>query len=143
MPSVFQFASSLKKIKRSNDIYNSKEVSSDYIKLSLKKSTINKKLKKNIPGNYQLLGFDISYLSFATMAILFDEIFVGLEYYFKTDKKQPYIIDCGSNMGMSILFQKYLYPDAEIVGFEPDKLAYDVLAKNVSDNNLSNTIRGF
>lgn len=139
MPSFYQLASSLKKIKESKNVYGNKNILSEYIKLSLKKAAISKKYKNNVPGTYHLLDYDVAYLSFATMVNLFNEIFVGLEYYFDTNTQQPYIIDCGSNMGMSILFYKYLYPDAEIVGIEADALTYDVLKKNISQNKLQNT----
>lgn len=42
-------------------------------------------------------------------------------------------------MGMSILFYKFIYPESEIIGFEPDIYAHKVLSKNVSENNLTNT----
>lgn len=59
-----------------------------------------------------------------------DEIFLEEIYKFKTDSKTPYIIDCGANMGLSILYFKRLFPNAEIDAFEPDKNIYGILKKN-------------
>lgn len=139
MPSLNSIISSCKKIKKLKNIYNRYEVISTYLRLSLKKSFLSKKKRKIIPGTYNLFGFKVTYISFNTFFMLYEEIFVAAEYYFKSNKEQPFIIDCGSNMGMSILFYKYIYPDAEIIGFEPDIHAYKTLSKNIIENKLSNT----
>lgn len=140
MPSLNQFISSYKQVTRTRNIYNKTKVLSTYLSLAIKKTFLSSKAKKLKPGFYKLLGNNVNYISFNTLFFLYNEIFIGLEYYFKTDKKHPFIIDCGSNMGMSILFYKFIYPESEIIGFEPDIFAYKMLSKNVSENNLSNTI---
>lgn len=139
MPSINKILSSCKKINKASDIYHDSEILLNYLKLAIKKTFLSRKKQHNVSGQYKLLGRNVNYLSFKTLFILYNEIFIGLEYYFKSQNKKPFIIDCGSNMGMSILFYKYIYPDAEIIGFEPDIHAYNVLSKNVLDNKLSNT----
>ena len=59
------------------------------------------------------------------MRYLYREVFAEREYWFATDNPRPVILDCGSNIGMAILFFKSLYPDAEIVAFEPAPWACD------------------
>jgi FkbM family methyltransferase len=59
------------------------------------------------------------------------EIFVEETYKFKTDVTAPYILDCGSNIGLSVIYFKRLFPKAEIVAFEPDKHIYDLLNSNL------------
>lgn len=59
------------------------------------------------------------------------ELFDYKIYNFKTTKKQPYIIDCGANIGLSILFFKSLYRDAKIIAFEPDKKVVETLRWNL------------
>lgn len=59
-----------------------------------------------------------------------DEIFLEEIYKFKTDIKIPYIIDCGANMGLSILYFKRMFPNAEIDAFEPDHNIFGILQKN-------------
>lgn len=44
---------------------------------------------------------------------------------------RPYILDCGANIGLSIIYLKQLFPDAEIVAFEPDTRNFSLLARNI------------
>src|SRR5688500_10055596 len=48
------------------------------------------------------------------------EIFVREIYRFETDIRNPVIIDCGSNIGLSVLYFHKSYPGARILAFEPD-----------------------
>jgi len=68
----------------------------------------------------------------------YKEIFLHDIYKFTADNKTPYILDCGANVGVSILYFKKMYPDCEIIGFEPDKKIFKVLQKNVTTFNLKN-----
>jgi FkbM family methyltransferase len=75
--------------------------------------------------------------SLRELTFLFDEIFVKLDYFFASRRADPFILDCGSNIGISILFFKALYPEARIVGFEPEEYTCTLLEKNVASNGLS------
>ncbi len=68
--------------------------------------------------------------------ILYKDIFLRRIYYFKAMRPQPLILDCGSNIGVSIIYFKHLYPEARIVGFEPDPRVFPYLEKNVASNGL-------
>jgi FkbM family methyltransferase len=81
-------------------------------------------------------GFRVAAYSFKTLKFLFDEIFDEPNYYFETSKSCPFIIDGGSNIGMSILFFKTLYPDSTIIGFEPAADSFNLLRQNVEANKL-------
>lgn len=48
------------------------------------------------------------------------------------------IIDCGANIGLSVLYFKKLCPDAQIIAFEPDEQNYKLLEKNVQSFALGN-----
>jgi len=65
------------------------------------------------------------------------EIFIDEIYKFKCDSKQPTIIDCGSNYGVSILYFKQLYPDAKIVGVEGDPYIFEILNNNIAKTNIN------
>lgn len=67
----------------------------------------------------------------------YKEIFVDKIYAFKWENKSPNILDLGSNIGLSILFFKSLYPDANITGFEADPKIFKYLEKNINDNSVS------
>jgi FkbM family methyltransferase len=56
---------------------------------------------------------------------------------FQCNTDRPIIVDCGSNIGMSILFFKRLYPKARIIGFEPDPYTFEILSENVYRNALT------
>ena len=64
--------------------------------------------------------------------------FIQQIYRFEANRSDPTIIDGGSNIGMSILYFKHLYPNASIVGFEPDPDIFKMLQENVAMNKLSN-----
>jgi FkbM family methyltransferase len=86
----------------------------------------------------KIFSFKVTAYEYSHIALLFREIFLSKEYYFKCDKPQPAIIDCGANIGMSVLYFKFLYPDCSITAFEPNPIAYTLLKKNIADNNLRN-----
>ena len=86
----------------------------------------------------RIFGFKVTAYSYNALIYLFREIFLSNEYYFETVKSSPKIIDCGANIGMSILFFKNQYPDCSIMAFEPNPYAFELLEKNVKQNNLSN-----
>ena len=69
--------------------------------------------------------------------ILYKDIFLNRIYHFEAERRNPYILDCGSNIGMSILYFKHLYPEAHIVGFEPDPAIFPYLEENITRNRVS------
>lgn len=83
-----------------------------------------------------IFQFKVSANSYNTLSFLFKEIFVDNDYFFETDSDKPIIIDCGANIGISVLFFKFIYPDCSIVAFEPNPQAFKLLKKNVEQNNL-------
>jgi FkbM family methyltransferase len=82
-------------------------------------------------------GFDVAGFSTSSLAHLHREIFVQLAYYFEANRADPFIVDGGSNIGMSVLFFKALYPGAHVLAFEPAARAHAVLVRNVEVNSLS------
>jgi FkbM family methyltransferase len=88
------------------------------------------------PGWADVAGFRIRYLEAEWLRYLYREVFAEREYWFATDGARPVILDCGSNIGMSILFFKALYPDAEITAFEPAPWACAALEETIRANDL-------
>ena len=70
--------------------------------------------------------------------VLYKDIFVNRIYHFEAQRPDPLILDCGSNIGMSILYFRHLYPNARIIGFEPDPAIYPLLQENISRNGIQN-----
>ena len=48
------------------------------------------------------------------------DIFVRRIYHFESHRSDPLIIDCGSNIGLSILYFVSTYPSSRVIAFEPD-----------------------
>lgn len=96
------------------------------------------RLCRPIPTNpIELLGYKISFMGEAHLRWLFGEIFMDASYFFHADNDRPLIFDCGSNIGMSVLFFKKLYRNARIIAFEPDPATFATLRQNVVQNRLS------
>jgi FkbM family methyltransferase len=108
------------------------ELLTTWLRLALKRMG-----RKRSTDVEKVAGFRVAHLSLKTLAQLFDEIFVVGVYSFRAATPAPTIIDCGSNIGMSILFFKRLYPGARIVGFEPDRDTFAKLAENARLNTLA------
>ena len=85
-----------------------------------------------------LFGFQIGYLVEQQFRYLIREIFIEGCYFFHVEKPDPVILDCGSNIGLSIMFFKALYPEACVIGFEPEPTTFTQLAENVRANRLAN-----
>lgn len=90
------------------------------------------------PGVTDILGYRISHLNAENLRHLFQEIFISRLYQPTRIRHDAVIVDCGCNIGMSVLFFKVLAPDARVIGFEPHPVLHDVLEKNVRENMLSN-----
>ncbi|VVB82625.1 Hexuronic acid methyltransferase AglP [uncultured archaeon] len=103
------------------------------LKINLKYLLMDKFFKFKTEKFFQ---YNISTFEYANLRQLFEEIFYRSEYYFDSEDKSPVIIDCGANIGLSIIFFKWLYPKSRIYGFEPDKKTFDLLQSNISKNNL-------
>ena len=66
------------------------------------------------------------------------EIYFDESYLFETEKKDPLIIDCGANIGLSIIFFKKKHPGARVIAFEPDPQIFELLKSNISSFDLNN-----
>ena len=92
---------------------------------------------KNKKANVSFFGFKISGYDYYTLYFLFKEVFISNEYFFDAKTTAPLIIDCGANIGMSILYFKKLYPSSRITAFEANPLVYKLLQENITQNKLS------
>jgi len=85
----------------------------------------------------KLEGYTVNGSSVGTLDYLYREIFVFKEYNFKSNDASPVILDCGSNIGMAMLFFKKNYPDSHVMCFEANPFVFDILKKNAVENKLS------
>lgn len=73
----------------------------------------------------------------ANFYYLCKDIFENRIYHFDARRPDPLILDCGSNIGMSVLYYKQEYPSARVVGFEPDPVIFCYLEENIRANKLT------
>lgn len=92
-----------------------------------------KRHKKELVKFYDFKLFVADHLSFIFQ---FKEIFLEESYKFKSTNNAPVIIDCGSNIGMSILYFKSLYPLSKITAIEADPEIGNILESNLKLNNI-------
>jgi FkbM family methyltransferase len=84
----------------------------------------------------RILDTDVGFFDYYWLVEMYEEIFLRKHYYFESKNPSPVIIDVGSNIGLAIVFFKRLFPRAKVLAFEPDPETFDVLARNVSENQL-------
>lgn len=68
----------------------------------------------------------------------YNEIFINEIYNFKQSPNKNIILDCGSNMGLSVLYFSKKFPNHTVYAFEPDAHIFSILKENVNSFNLSN-----
>jgi FkbM family methyltransferase len=99
-----------------------------------------KKLKHLSPGKirrYRFLKKEIYFAAPAEFLHGVREIFIE-ELYKQELPGSPYIIDCGANIGLSVIYTKEHYPGARIIAFEPDEMNFKLLEDNIRSFGYSN-----
>lgn len=96
-----------------------------------------KKLPRFEIGETNILDKKIQFIDNASFLFMYNEIFETQIYKFFTDNNKPYIIDCGANIGLSIIYFKKIYPNARITAFEPEPNIFNVLKENIESFNFS------
>lgn len=86
-----------------------------------------------IRGTTNLVGRNFHYSDSYGFLHSYAEIFEEQVYKFKSSTTEPVIIDCGANIGLSILYFKMIFPESKIVGFEPDSDIFELLELNLHD----------
>lgn len=107
-----------------------------YSVYALKYNFLCRLMRLNIASE-NVFGRKVFFFSYRDFIGLFEEIFIGREYYFECVGNSPRIIDLGSNTGMSVIYFKWLYPGALISAVEADPATFAMLKKNVEANGLN------
>ncbi|KKP54425.1 hypothetical protein A3K02_01540 [candidate division WS6 bacterium RIFOXYD1_FULL_33_8] len=66
------------------------------------------------------------------------EIWNQDSYHFESKKNNPFIVDIGAHIGISVLYFKDIYPNSEILAFEPNPISFEILKENIQINGLRN-----
>ncbi|HKO04466.1 MAG TPA: FkbM family methyltransferase [Candidatus Acidoferrales bacterium] len=84
----------------------------------------------------RLFGWKVECFEYFELLTTIEIIFLAREYRFEPRTGRPLILDCGSNIGVSLLFFKRQFPESRIVAFEPDPQTFSLLKRNVERNKL-------
>lgn len=109
---------------------------SNIISQDIKSKLIYRLIKD--PGCCSLFGKKFHYHYRAAFNVTYEEIFNKGIYTFEPTCENPQIIDCGSNMGLSLLFFSQKYPNSHIIAFEPDSSVLQCLEKNIQTYGMYN-----
>lgn len=86
--------------------------------------------------SHRVNSFIIFAYDYPTFVQSYREVFLQRVYEFRALSTNPVIVDCGANIGMSVIFFKECYPDCELIAFEPNPHSFALLEMNVKMNNL-------
>ena len=90
------------------------------------------------PGSrLRYLGYTVTINDGVNFYMVYKDIVIRRIYHFEAERPDPLILDCGSNIGLSILYFKHVYPRARIIGFEPDPTSHPSRAENIRRSGLN------
>ncbi|HEU5365569.1 MAG TPA: FkbM family methyltransferase [Hanamia sp.] len=117
----------------------------NYLGYSIGKMQAEKALENNDIKYSRFEPYETTFLGHTFYVHDHDSFLLGIQelftqgkniYRFHSSKANPYIIDCGANLGMSIIFFKSIYPNSRIRAFEADPHIFSFLEKNVKSFGL-------
>lgn len=86
------------------------------------------------PGRATVLNWDLEYTSPWALCAFVDQILHRRMNDFLPDGDRPVILDCGANIGYTVLYYKRQFPGAHITAFEPDPQFSPILRRNLTRN---------
>jgi FkbM family methyltransferase len=89
-----------------------------------------------VPGRVHAFGHELMIVDACTFLSGLEEIFGVEKYRFVAATDAPLVLDCGANIGLSVLYFKMLYPRSRVVAFEPDPKIFQALQHNVHELGL-------
>ena len=96
-----------------------------------------REMKRHTPGTVRVLGWDLAYVDGPSLWSSID-ILVKKGYNdFPGRGDKPFILDCGANIGISVLNYKRKFPGARIIAFEPAPVMFETLKGNLGRNGIS------
>jgi FkbM family methyltransferase len=79
-------------------------------------------------------GITLEFQNYPLFYGLWKEMFIVENYCLPRFGHDPKIVDVGSNIGLSIAYFKYVYPNAKIIAFEPGRENLVMLRHNIEAN---------
>jgi FkbM family methyltransferase len=120
--------------------YNKLSLLFDYYKLIFR-SVFYHKFSKNKSRLHRaaILGYEIEFDDYGSFINMIEEIFILQVYKCESSTTTPLIVDCGSNIGISVLYFKKIFPRAKVEVFEPDPITFKILKRNIQHNKITST----
>jgi FkbM family methyltransferase len=95
----------------------------EVVKLKLEYSGCE--IKQSLMGKQIIIRDSLKYLQSLR------NIFAEEVYRFTPNSKNPFILDCGANIGLSTIYFKHQFSGARIIAFEGNPIMYDLLNGNL------------
>ncbi len=89
------------------------------------------------PTTIAFRGLRIRVTDMLSVAWQIKEFFGDERMKLTCDHPDPVIIDCGANVGVSVLYLKHSFPQARITCFEPDAAVFACLEENLRANGIT------
>jgi FkbM family methyltransferase len=90
-----------------------------------------KQMPRYQAGTATVVGAKVQLPDGPSAAYAMEAIFHRGIYAFTTSEPAPTIVDCGANIGLSVLFFKRQFPAATVIAFEADPQIFAFLRQNV------------
>jgi len=119
-------------------IENQDLILSDQLQIPLKEATRLRKKADEKNRTSVLFGSNILTTNNFWYLHSLKEIFLDEVYRFKTNNKQPRIIDCGANIGLSLVYFHRNYPGSSLIAFESDPYIFNILEENTKTFKINN-----
>lgn len=87
-------------------------------------------------GRIKINGWKLTFNDSKALVGMYNEIIFQELYRFESQNEYPIIIDCGSNIGISVMYFYKRNPKAKITAIEADPHIADLLRKNLAENNV-------
>jgi FkbM family methyltransferase len=89
-------------------------------------------------GNTNLIKNEFHFIDSESFINQFKDIWQKEILHFDSDNEAPLIIDCGSNIGLSVCYFKKKFPKSRIIAFEPDPKIFKTLTQNTKEFDKKN-----
>ncbi len=96
--------------------------------------------KRRTQSVSKIFGVNIEYPDSFWLLYSIRELFIEEVYKFIPAGGNPTIIDCGSNIGLSIYYFKRNNPAARIIAFEPDPILYKQSVDNIKALKIDDNV---
>jgi len=97
---------------------------------------LSKRKSRRVTGVFHFPFGPVRYVDARSLIDQYCEIFINRQYEVIGLGNAPRIIDCGGNIGLSVLWFKQRYPDSHVIVYEADPLIVPMLIKNIHEYDL-------